>query len=108
MLIVFDEKNPHSAVIAGWGLLVNLQDYSFSNFKLIHNQNAILKSLPFKVGLFLRTNFSKSSKSIGNSAQYLYFNVQMNLPFSITSKIKVFIDHLLPMRINHQYRATRL
>ena len=37
MLIVFDEKNPHSAVIAGWGLLVNLQDYSFSNFKLIHN-----------------------------------------------------------------------
>ena len=40
-------------------------------------------------------NFVKSSASIGKSGQYLYFNVQTNLPLSITSNTKVFIDHLL-------------
>lgn len=91
--------------------LGNLHYFKYNliaQFIFFHNQNAILKSLPFKVGLFLRTNFSKSSKSIGKSAQYLYFNVQTNLPLSITSKINVFIDYLLPLAVNHQYRATEL
>ena len=29
MLIVFDEKNPHSAVIAGWGLWVTYLCFYF-------------------------------------------------------------------------------
>ena len=42
---------------------------------------------------------------MGKSAQYLYFNVQTNLPLSITSNTNVFITHLLSLAVNHQYKS---
>lgn len=61
---------------------------------------------PFRVGLFLRTNFVKSSKSIGKSAQYLYFNVQMNFPLSIISNTNIFIAHPLLVFISVKIRTS--
>lgn len=86
--------------VTNWISTTKIQKISeitnFFRHYFLSRTEVILKSLLFKVGLFLRTNFSKSSKSIGKSAQYLYFNVQTNLPLSITSKTNVFIVHLLP------------